>query len=332
VTTASRWPGNAATRRLVARPLDAVRNACARVAARARFVRIDPERLRSYAAELPLDGLTSVGATALPSAADSDEKLAAFVLTLDAVNFGSGWFPELRKREGASGYRTLERALIERFERSGPFSCAELQSMDAAACAALFGQATENDAIAELMALFAQALRDLGEWLEVEFGGDYAGPAQAARGSAEALVRLLLEMPLYRDMAAYEELLVPFWKRAQLTAADLSRALPQSLGRFRDLDRLTIFADNLVPHVLRLDGVLAYDPELVARIDAGQLIPAGSPEEVEIRACAVHAVERLCEETWGGSTPCALDYWLWRRGGEPHYKARPRHRTRCAYY
>ena len=54
-----------------------------------------------------------------------------------------------------------------------------------------------------------------------------------------------------------------------------------------------MFADNLVPHVLRLDGVLWFDPELVARIERGELIEHGSPEEVEIRACAVHAVELL---------------------------------------
>ena len=33
--------------------------------------------------------------------------------------------------------------------------------------------------------------------------------------------------------------------------------------------RLTLFADNLVPHVLRIDGVLVFDPDLVQRIDAG---------------------------------------------------------------
>jgi len=27
-----------------------------------------------------------------------------------------------------------------------------------------------------------------------------------------------------------------------------------------------------------------------------------------------------------------LDNWLWNRGQEPQYKARPRHRCRCVYY
>ena len=58
-----------------------------------------------------------------------------------------------------------------------------------------------------------------------------------------------------------------FFKRAQLVPSDLALA---GMARFRDLDRLTIFADNLVPHVLRVDGVLVYDPRLAARIDAGR--------------------------------------------------------------
>jgi hypothetical protein len=56
------------------------------------------------------------------------------------------------------------------------------------------------------------------------------------------------------------------WKRAQIAANDLALA---GVASFADIDRLTVFADNLVPHVLRIDGVLRYDPELAARVDAG---------------------------------------------------------------
>ena len=83
---------------------------------------------------------------------------------------------------------------------------------------------------------------------------------------------------------------MPFFKRAQLAAADLHL---QGIAPARDLAALTLFADNLVPHVLRIDGVLAFDDALVARIDRGELLAHDAPEEVEIRACAVHAVELL---------------------------------------
>lgn len=76
---------------------------------------------------------------------------------------------------------------------------------------------------------------------------------------------------------------MPILKRAQLTAADLALALGRSpLGRFDDLDRLAVFADNLVPHVLRVEGVLVYDPELLERISAGELLQPGEEAEVEI--------------------------------------------------
>ena len=45
-----------------------------------------------------------------------------------------------------------------------------------------------------------------------------------------------------------------FFKRAQIAANDLVLA---GVAEFADIDRLTVFADNLLPHVLRLDGVLA---------------------------------------------------------------------------
>jgi Potential Queuosine, Q, salvage protein family len=117
-----------------------------------------------------------------------------------------------------------------------------------------------------------------------------------------------------------------FYKRAQITASDLALA---GLAEFDDLDRLTIFADNLVPHVLRVDGVLRYEPELAAHIDAGKLLPAG-PAEREIRACAIHACELLSQRT--GIAPRILDVTLWNRGQGPEYKAIPRHRTRSVFY
>jgi hypothetical protein len=125
-------------------------------------------------------------------------------------------------------------------------------------------------------------------------------------------------MPFFDD--------VGFWKRAQIAANDLSLAGAVELA---DVDRLTAFADNLVPHVLRVDGVLVYDERLAARIDAGELLPPGE-EEREIRACAVHACELIAAEL--GVPPRVLDVWLWDRGQGPRYKERPRHRTRTVFY
>jgi len=316
--------------------LERVREGCAGVMERARSVRIDSVRLSALAREL-------VEARHPPTEQDpAHHRLGtraatlAHVVTLGAVNFGSGWFPRLRKRPGLSGYFTLAAGLREHFEKRGPWSARELCLLGPADCARVFGQDPAASEVMELMALFARALGDLGGWLLERHGGRFEGPLEAAQGSAADLVELLAEMPLYRDVSSYGGLEVPFYKRAQLTAADLAAAFGgEDWGRFRDLDRLTCFADNLVPHVLRCEEVLVYEPRLAGRIDVGELLAPGSPEEVEIRAGAVHAVERCVAElarAGARTTAQQLDFLLWNRGQRAEIKAHPRHRTRTTFY
>jgi hypothetical protein len=300
--------------------LDEVRAHAATVADSARFVAIDRARLREYAASLPLDQARAPELDPATHYVGERESTLAYLVTLDAINFGSGYFPHLRKRPGLSGYFTVASSLKDVWDANGPLSAGELEGLDAEACANIFGQALQDAAVAELMTLFARALNDLGGYLAAQFDGQFRGLVDAADGSAEKLATLLAVMPFYADHG--------FYKRAQLTAADLAVA---RVAEFRDLDRLTIFADNLVPHVLRVDGVLRYDPDLLARINREELIPAGSPEELEIRACALHAVE-LIRDRLDGVTSMQLDYVLWNRGQQPEYKAQPRHRTRTVFY
>jgi hypothetical protein len=265
----------------------------------------------------------------------SEAETVAFLLALDAINFGSGYFPQLRKRPGMSGYFTVASSLKDRWQL-GPLTGADLRAISEADCAAIFGQEDNPGPAQDLMTLFAQALNDLGLWLGERYDDDPLGPLAEANGSAAQLVELVTAMPLFRDVSRYRNQDVPFYKRAQILVTDLAMAFAEEgLGRFHDLDQLTIFADNLVPHVLRVDGLLDYDPELLDRIERGELISAGSAEEVEIRALAIHTVERLVAALRSSGVPATarqLDYILWNRGQEDIYKELPRHRTRTVYY
>lgn len=243
----------------------------------------------------------------------------------------------LRKQPGKSGSFTLASSLREAFDRGEDFSAARLTRITADDCARLFGQYPRASAIDDLMGKFAQALNDLGRLLRERYHGSYAELVESAAQSAEALVDALRQMPLFEDVESWHGRRVPFYKRAQLTAAKLALAFDHhGWGSFRDLDRLTIFADNLVPHVLRLDGILRYEENLGARIDREELIVAGSPEEIEIRAGALHAVELITAELRNLGRPAIamdVDHFLWNRGQESAYKsAKPRHRTRTVFY
>ena len=137
---------------------------------------------------------------------------------------------------------------------------------------------------------YAASLRDVGEHVLADHGGRFEALVEAADGSAVGLADLLAGWEAFADASTYDGQPVPFYKRAQIAAADVNRS---GLADLREEDRLTAFADNLVPHVLRIDGVLRLDPALEGGIDAGELLAHGSAEEVELRACAVHAIELL---------------------------------------
>lgn len=312
-----------------------IRSSCARVAERASHVRIRTERIADYAASLPLEEIAAPELDPESHYLGHGEATLAFILTLDAINFGSGYFPHLRKLPGKSGYFTVATRLTEYFQDRGGMTTARMAGMDVEQMTVIMGQDPTDDTVTELMSLFARAVNQLGRYVLEEFDGSFAGMVEAAGGSAGRLVEILSGMEFYRDERIYAGERVLFYKRAQLTAADLALAFPDHpWGAFTDLDRLTIFADNLVPHVLRLDGVLDYDTGLTGRIDAGELLMAGSEEEVEIRACGLWAVELIREAIGAHAvTSMGLDYLLWNRGQQPHYKqTKPRHRCRTVHY
>ena len=282
---------------------DDVRAHCAAIADGARAVTIDVDRMDTVEPGPPpaLD-------PACHYLTGSAEDVALFTLELDAINFGSGWFPTLRKRPGCSGSVTIARALTEH----GPWPAPDLARLDPAAVATVLGQDPDH----VLMALYATALCELGGLLSDRTALDVVAEAG---GSAQTLATQVAgALPMFSDPG--------FYKRAQILPADLALA---GVADFDDLDALTIFADNLVPHVLRVDGVLRYADDLAAVIDSGELLAPG-PAEREIRACAVHACELLSARM--GVAPRTLDNWLWNRGQQPHYKALPRHRTRTTAY
>lgn len=301
-----------------------VRAACAWVAARARSVHIDERQVEALAAALPDEPEQAGSADPATDLVEAEgEARAAFVICLDAINFGSGWWPTIRKRPGRSGYFTIAAGLTERFRESGPWPATELASIGAAEVATVLGQDLEHPLMADL----AAALRDVGEHVRRDHRGRFSAVIEAANGSAPALADLLAGWRAFADVSAYGGRTVPFFKRAQIAAADAARA---GLAELRDLDRLTAFADNLVPHVLRLDGALLLDRDLKRRIEAGELLEHGSPEEVELRACAVHAVELLAAAT--PLTPAEIDAVLWNRGAAERYKSVPRPRSRNTAY
>ena len=254
--------------------LDEVRSTCREIAETARYVSIDLDAARPPAEAHP---------PALDPEAHylegSPGEVATYLLTLDAINFGSGWFPTLRKRPGRSGYFTVAWALADRFRAHGPWSERGAARPRSGRAGRVLGQ-EPGHALMRALRPGPPRPRPLPR-----------RPHRARPDRRGGRLGRAARRPLARGMRFFDDR--GFYKRAQIAPSDLALA---GLASFHDLDRLTIFADNLVPHVLRVDGVLATTP-----ISRPTSTPSGScrrvREELEIRACALYACEQLAERT-----------------------------------
>ena len=160
-------------------------------------------------------------------------------------------------------------------------------------------------------------------------------PAMYAGGDG-LMERLVVEFPRFNDVSTHDGHEVQLHKLAQLWLWQLHMSLAAS-GTFAvaDLDRMTAFADYIVPVALRLLGIVSYTPELEEAINRGDHIPRDSAEEVEIRAHTLYAtalltdaVNRIRPAHLALIVP-QLDFRLWK---SYHATFRPHHLTRTIMY
>lgn len=109
--------------------------------------------------------------------------------------------------------------------------------------------------------------------------------------------RLVTELPRFNDVSMLDGHEIKFYKLAQLGVWMLYATLHPA-GKFRldDPQKMTAFADYIVPVALRLHGITSYSERLEAAINAHQLIPRDFRWEIEIRAHCIYATALLTEE------------------------------------
>ena len=180
----------------------------------------------------------------------------------------------------------------------------------------------------------ARIWREVGDVLVDQYDGRFSNVFNSAETCAGFLDVLTRDFPRFDDTAEYDGETVRFWKLAQLSVWILQATLPGGTG-FADLDRLTAFADYIVPAALRVLGITRYSDELESAIREGRLIEAGSPWEVEIRAATIWACDQLTRLVNELRPPGLqvivpqVDARLWVPFHRTHY---PHHLTRTTYY
>lgn len=316
--------------------LERVRSDAAWVMAQARDVHIEADKIAEYARNLVAQNRTVV------SALDTDNhfvdasrpaQTAAYVLALDSVNFGSGAF-HIAQRDGVElEYHVVAQGLKRAFESGALCHVDEWHDVTAAQCHEIFEIPTGiHDALDRLMQQFAEHLKKSAVGVSNDFIS-ISSMLGAYKGRGIELLEIISKWSHFADVAKYDGRDIAIYKRAQIFLADLELALaPHGQTWFAGLDQLTCFADNMVPHVLRADGVLSYSASLAERIDSGAMIDAGSTQETELRCAAIHAVELMRQSLGGAYTAVNLDHMLWHRGYQPGLTSLKPHRTLSTWY
>jgi hypothetical protein len=271
---------------------------------------------------------------------DGGEATINYLFVLDTLNF-CFWAPPGREKweidhgEGTlKGYGALAASLTRAVRSGTPLLDAEyLSKMDLAG----LRQILAGRGVLQLVPERVKGLKELGAALLRHWDGKAARMVEHARRSAARLVSLITRcFPSFRDVATYADREIPFYKRAQILVADLHGAFDGGRwGEFRDMETLTAFADYKLPQALREVGILRYNEALSAKVDGRLPIESGSPEEVEIRACTIRAVElirRQLRRSGKGLKAHEIDWILWNMAQEPVFKKRPYHRTLTVYY
>ncbi len=330
--------------------LDQTREIARAIAASSELVAIESAQIKALAPSYlgdQLDSSNSLDPTHwyLRSPASS----AAFVLVVDCLNFGSGYFRHLVKDKSDSGYMTMAAGLVRYFDLHWPFPPSHLGSLDAAAMLGILSQVPPyGNEIFEFAGSLAGAGAELGMHLADKFSDSFEEFFASVGARPEALIAELTKLKSYRDGYCWEGR--NFWvlKKAQITVSDLAlvaghhKAQGSRLGAldYDNVSSLTAFADNSVPHVLATDHILTYRKDLGNHIALGAELEYGCAAEIDIRAATIVAIDELAGVLSlileRKVSAAEADGMVWTKKHRPQDRARYRrslsHKTCSLYY
>jgi len=296
-------PASAALPRLTGSP---VLDSLPPVIEHSRDVHTNPDRVREVAGwmayeELPMPDYQLPFGIGQGSADD----IIDFIMTADAVDTAFTDFSTHTKfqvdyagrhwSDSDALFACMKRAMDNGFPiLDGKF----LAQVTRPELARIFAGNIEMPMLDEKMEVWHQ----VGATLVANYGGRFhnfvrSGPPRLYDNGKGLIDRLVKEFPRFNDVSQYDGHTIKFYKLPQLGIWISYSALRKSSGfPLEDIDKMTAFADYIVPVGLRLMGITSYSEKLENAINSYSLIPRDSAWEVEIRAHCIYATALLCEE------------------------------------
>eukprot|EP00002_Diphylleia_rotans_P015719 TRINITY_DN3047_c0_g1_i1.p1 TRINITY_DN3047_c0_g1~~TRINITY_DN3047_c0_g1_i1.p1 ORF type:complete len:341 (-),score=92.19 TRINITY_DN3047_c0_g1_i1:33-1055(-) len=335
--------------------IDKIRSSCLFVSENAPLVKIDEEAVDRFVQQLDYERFQSVSRpVGLPLRFDNTAQEINFHTLINMLNFGSGFRKELHQACDRGAYETMLFGVMSMHISQFELSASNLKTISRASIIDFFRipythevekspgiYLSQPTALAPLVDMILHVLNECGELLEKYRYRDFSQfVIESCKEKSAVLLteRLVKAFPTFDDRFTWKGQEIFIYKKAQLVAAELYRHLKDKdpLMNFVDMNKLTVFSDNVVPAILRHYGILSVEETLLKKIEDGVDLPCGD-EDLQLRACAIVACEQITKKLQlrfpdRSIDESDVDYFLWLVAKEPDLRKVQRHATKDTHY
>jgi len=275
-----------------------------------------------------------------------------FIAILNLLNFGSGFRKPLHHYTERGAYETICYGLIGmQISRTGSIDAEFMTQLSIQDIETFFGIPVSKEKqiqpgismyvpteLKDFAELLKRVLSDTGRILRARMLNDFSDFIYSSLDTqnpkaANLVEKLMMAFPSLNDRGQFQGREIVIGKKAQILVAELYKKFKDLDPRFNfvDIDQLTIFADTVIPAVLRKLNIIQLDDALAEKIDTGKHLPAGGLE-LELRAVSIsvcQAIVKKVKEKYNldDFNAMELDYYLWTLGKEPQFRIVERHST-----
>jgi len=314
--------------------LQAIQN----IAEHSDFVRINRARARAFAKDFRLNQTRHWSDLApFNFAGLTEDQALNFIFIVDSTAFcywGEPKWTVSYRGKNYDGFFGVIAAVARAFESGTPILDPHWR---AAMSVADLAEVLRGNVEIPLLAERFEIISEIAKKIVAKYHGNIAELVASGQGDALKLVDLLAaEFPSYEDSAEYKGQTVHFLKRANLTVNDIKVIFKgQGIGAIKNLDLLLGRADYKIPQIMRKLGILEYVPELAEKVDHKIELTHNDPEEIEIRANMLWALELIRQELLPHLpqvTQADIDDYLWTAAQTKSPDDKPYHRSRTTAY
>ena len=310
----------------------------------AELVRVNHDKIAEVANWMAYEEFAKPDGSMLFDFGNDPDVIMDFTLVVNTMNFAFTDFSTGVKFEtDYMGKRWCDSeamlACLHRAVNSGiPFFSGEyLAKVTRKDLESVFAGTIEMPMLDERVVLFNEVGRVLVEKYQGRYSNFVRSCAPRLYADGDGLLeRLTTEFPRFRDVSLYQGSEVHIYKLAQLGIWGMHLALsPRGAWKLEDAEKLSAFADYIVPVGLRVMGIFEYSSELEKQINGLVEVKRDSAAEIELRASSIYVIAKLTEEInkrRPGMDPLLqpqVDFRFWKTYHATHW---PHHLTKTVMY